>query len=496
MNAPMETPSGSGLIALLNEARASQQRGDFSAARAAAERAVALDPSHPGARLLFIETLIHTGEPARALAELNALEERAARDARLLQQIAQIYTHLNRHAEAERCCRRSAGLDNANTQYQYNLATALIAVGKLDAAEVLLNRVIAAASGDYDAYYNRATLRTQTREKNHVSAMERVLASAKSPDVEVRVGYALAKELEDLGEHDRSFRYLTRAAEARRRNLSYRVEGDVEAIAEIARVFDTNLFTLLNEGHGDPRPIFVLGLPRSGTTLVDRILSSHSLVESGGESSNFPIALVRTAGPGLGKVDLIRRSAGLDFAALGRAYAAMQAPHDSGMPHLIDKTPLNFLYLGLIALALPNARIVHVRRGAMDVCFAMYKTLFRMAYPFSYGLDDLGKYYLAYHGLMQHWRRVLPGRFLDLDYEALVADQEGESRRLIAHCGLDWEDACLAPENNAKASLTASAAQVRRPVYATSVGRWRAHTAGLAPLARLLRAGGIDVERS
>jgi tetratricopeptide (TPR) repeat protein len=491
---PMANPSGDDTETLIARARAFLARGDFDRAREAARRAADASPGHFAAALLHVETLLHTGEPRAALAGLRALEDRAGKDADALQRIAQVYTHLNRHAEAERLRRRSAELAPRNMPYLYNLATAEIALGQFEAAEAALDRVIAASPADIDAYYNRSTLRTQTSARNHVDELARALASAKSPASAIGLGYALAKELEDLGEHARSFAQLSRAASARRRQLSYRVDDDVNAMAEIARTLDAGVFARAAKGHGDARPIFILGLPRSGSTLVDRILSSHSRVESGGESSNFAVALVRTAGPGLSKAELIRRAREIDFAALGRAYAANLAPQNSETAHITDKTPNNFLYLGLIALALPEARIVHVRRGAMDVCYAMYKTLFRMAYPFSYDLADLAKYYLAYHGLMAHWRCVLAGRFLDLDYEALIAHQETESRRLVAHCGLDWEDSCLAPERNAKASLTASAAQVRRPVYATSAGLWRRYERELGPLAAALRAGGIDVE--
>ncbi len=153
-----------------------------------------------------------------------------------------------------------------------------------------------------------------------------------------------------------------------------------------------------------------------------------------GETGDFAVSLVRLLGPG-NKTELIRRSGSLDFMALGRAYCASATALDANAERLIDKTPINFLYLGLIAQALPKAHIVHIRRDAMDVCYAMYKTLFRMAYPFSYDLRDLGSYYLAYHGLMAHWRNVLPGRFLDIDYEDLVTNQEAATRRLVAHCG-------------------------------------------------------------
>ena len=473
--------------------RGHQQRGEFSGALAEARAAVALDGRNPAARLFLIETLVQAGESGEGLGELQCLDGDAQSDPQLLQHVAQLYTHLNRHEDAARCSRRAVSLAPENPGYLYNLSTALIAVGQIEEAEAVLDRVIARAPSDYDAYYNRATLRKQSPAHNHVADLERLVAQAPAKG-EVALNYALAKELEDLGEYARAFLHLQRGASARRKRLSYRVEDDVETMDEIARAFDKEFFASPRAGHGDTRPIFVLGLPRSGTTLVDRILSSHRAVTSLGELSNFAVALVRQAGAAQGKRELIRKSATLDFAALGEAYGRSVGAIDAVAERLIDKTPVNFLYLGLIAMALPNARIVHVRRGAMDVCYAMYKTLFRMAYPFSYDLNDLGRYYLAYRKLMAHWRTVLPERFLDLDYEDLIANQEDVSRRLVAHCGLEWDDACLSFERNASPSLTASAAQVRRPLYRSSMGLWRRYASELAPLRDVLQRGGIEVE--
>jgi hypothetical protein len=253
-------------------------------------------------------------------------------------------------------------------------------------------------------------------------------------------------------------------------------------------------------GHGDASPIFITGLPRSGTTLVDRILSSHSKVQSLGEINDLSYAVValgRNADaerrPAAGRLELIRRTAQLDFAALGRDYLRRAAGYPQQRPRFIDKTPWNFLYLGLIALALPQARIIHVRRNPMDSCFALYKTLFRSGSPYSYDLDDLARYYLAYHRLMQHWRRVMPGRFLEMEYEQLVRSQATATRELLEGCGLNFERQCLEFHLNTAPAATASAAQVREPLHARSVGMWKHYAAQLAPLAEALAAGGLRV---
>lgn len=439
--------------------------------------------------IAHVEELTRQGRIEEARLALAMLEPDIARDPRALQDAGRLHTHANRHLEAAAAFARAVALAPDDPRYLYNLATARIALGEIDEAERLLDRVIALAPQDADAWYNRATLRRQTLERNHVADIERALnAPHREAMSEVQLCYAAAKELEDLGEGRRSFTYLKRGADARRRLLSYRVEDDMRTMDEIAKAFGV----ASGGGHADGRPLFVLGLPRSGTTLAERILSAHPHVDSLGETPAFAMSVVKLAGNAPPR-DLIRRAAALDFAELGRAYCESAIPPASAALRLVDKTPLNFLYLGLIARALPNARIVHIRRDAMDVCYAMYKTLFRMAYPFSYDLRDLGLYYLSYRRLMEHWHLVWPERFVEIAYEDIVRDQETTSRRLVAHAGLEWDDACLHFERNTAPTLTASAAQIRQPVYSSSVGLWRRYEAELAPLAQFFARNGIEV---
>jgi Flp pilus assembly protein TadD len=473
--------------------RALQQQGKFHDALRAAETAKLQASQHPAAVLLAVECLLQLGDMHRGLAQLRSLERDSVDNSRVLQDVGSLYTHLNLLADAERCFARAAALVPADPQALYNWATCMIGLGRLDEAEQLLTRVIALAPNDHDAYYNRATLRRQTLQRNHVAEIERELSRpAVPPAGRVALGYALAKELEDLGRYGESFAVLKPAADARRELLSYRVLDDTAAMADVAREFGFDYCRGSPDGgYADPRPIFIVGLPRSGTTLVDRILSSHTLVHSRGESSDLAATIMRLAGPVRDKSELIRRSARLDAAELGRSYCTRLAA--GAARHVIDKTPINFLYIGLIAAALPQARIIHVRRQPLDVCYAMYKTLFRMAYPFSYDFADLAHYYLAYAALMQHWRTLLGGRLIELDYEALVSDQEKTTRRLLEACELPWEDDCLEFHRNRSPSLTASAAQIRVPIYNSSVGLWRRYQRELQPLADMLGAVGVGV---
>ena len=308
----------------------------------------------------------------------------------------------------------------------------------------------------------------------------------------------LGKELEDLERWEEAFDFYKKAGDAAASVANYDVETDVRTIDEIIdrctsewlgeeKAFDAG-------ANADKAPIFIVGLPRTGTTLTERIVSSHSQVESIGETFFMQIVLKRASRlntPDAMNADIIAAAARRNAAGIGADYLRSVAYKFGDKPLFIEKFPENFLYLGFIAKAFPEARLVHLRRNPMDACFAMYKQSF---FRYAYTLDDLGAYYLAYHRVCQHWREVLGERFVEIDYEALVSDQEQQTRGLLDALGLDFEEACLNFEQNRAASNTASSVQIREKAHTRSVNRWKRYEKQLEPLRNCLEAGGVKVD--
>jgi tetratricopeptide (TPR) repeat protein len=434
---------------------------------------------------------------AGAIAAAAVLKDKSFVDPLLHSQLGSLLHLLGDNTNALVHYTKAIELDPGRAEHYFNRAAVQRYFGDVAGAEAGFNQAIALKPDEFEAYSGRANLRTQTVERNHIAQLQEVVARTRAPAGLVQLHYALAKEYEDIGRFDEAFASLKQGADTKRRHMQYGVATDLEIVAKIRETYGPTMFDGHIAGCENPDPVFILGMPRTGTTLVERILGSHSQVFSAGELNNFSlelIPLVRKAARGkrLSRVEFVAASAAVDFQALGAAYIEATRPLRDARPRFIDKLPFNYLYAGLIHLALPNAKIVNLQRHPMDTCYSVYKQLFRDAYPFSYDLDELGQYYIAYHQLMQHWNAVMPGVIHTMQYESLVADIEGESRRLLAYCGLPWEDQCLRFHENREASTTASALQVRQPVYATSVGKWRHYARQLEPLRQRLEDAGID----
>jgi tetratricopeptide (TPR) repeat protein len=462
------------------------------------QRAAELSPDNAACWIQYGQHLVGLGRRREALAAANHAGRLPVDRADLLDALGTLYTHCDEPQAARPLYERALALEPGNAHYRYNLATVQRMAGDLADAEANLDKAIAARPTDFEAYLIRADLRTQTPEHHHVDELLRVLSTATRPRGEIALCFALAKELEDIGEFARSFQYLKRGADLQRRSMNYDVAADVATLETLVQTHTAHRLRDGARGFDTEEPLFVIGLPRSGTTLVERIISSHSQVYAAGELNAFTVATIqavqRIVGKPVSKLEFAEKSLQVDPAELGKAYLEATRPQTGHTRRFTDKMPLNYLYAGLIHRALPGARIVALMRHPLDTCYAMYRVLFKGAYPFSYDLTDLGRYYVAWHRLMQHWQAVIGDAWLTVSYEKLVANQDEVTRRVLSHCGLEWEAACLDFHNHRAAVSTASAVQVRRPLYATSIGKWRHYEAQLAPLRDFLQASGIAVD--
>jgi tetratricopeptide (TPR) repeat protein len=463
------------------------------------ERALALMPGDISVSLQRLDGLLALEREQEARELLRTLADTATGSADMHDRIGRLMASLEMHEESLAQYVKALSYEPENASLYYNVATAQRFLGNIEAAERSVDKLLKINEFDFEAQAMRSSLRKQTAASNHIDELQRVLASPRlAEEGKVHIRYALAKEYDDIDQPQRSFDFLKSGADERRAGMNYEVHIDLDIMSEIRNTFDADFFRDHVGGYDSAEPIFIVGLPRTGTTLVERILGSHSAVHAAGELDNFGREMMRQLTErvkvkGLSQLQAIEQSAQLDFSRLGVDYINSTRPLTGHTDRFIDKLPFNYLYTGLIHLSLPNARIINVRRHPMAACYAIYKQLFRDAYPFSYDLKDLGRYYVAYNALMAHWHEVMPGVIHTIAYEDVVSNLEGEARELLNYCGLGWEAECLRFHENRQASTTASASQVRQPVYQSSVERWRTYRHELEPLEQILTDAGIDL---
>lgn len=463
------------------------------------EKAVALDPQGEyRAQLAKLYSLVRRDDEAAAV--LRDAEQALPGDALSLDTMGCVYARLGNHGAALPHFAEAVRMEPKNREFRYNQAVTLNFLGRVDEADAALEALIALAPDDGRAHHALAALRKQSPARNHVVRLDAAYATARDGRDRLLLGYALSKELEDIGEDARAFATLHAANAEHRRTLPYAFDRDAASFDAMEQSWPLIASATVTDAPQDA-PIFVIGMPRTGTTLVDRILCSHPDVSSAGELQAMPLAVKRMAGTASRTVldpETAMKAAQSDMGAIGRDYLRGAANRRHGSEaRFTDKLPGNFFYVGFIARALPNARIVCLRRNPMDTVLSNFRNLFAISshyYHYTYDLMDIAAYYARFDRLMAFWREVLPGRVLEVGYEQLVADQERETRRLLAHCGLDWADACLSFHENTAPVSTPSAAQVRRPIYGEAVARWKRHAEALEPVRRYLEQAGIAVD--
>ena len=455
-------------------------RGRIDAAIVCTERAVALSHANPISLILRAKCLYLDGKARQALEAAEAAETNVGNAPEALDALGAIFGLLGLHDRAKSLLLRAVASRADVPQYLFNLAATERMVGALADAEAHCDAGLALDQAYGLAHYLRADLRIQSKDRNHVAEMEAILSERKlSPPSEIMVRFALGKECEDLERYERAFDHVEAGCALQRRLLGETRSG----VAEIEQIIGTHTQNWVESapaGHAGAKPVFVIGLPRTGTTLVERILASHPALSSVGETSAFAAALRHATANG---------EARGDPASLGRSYMEASAYRLPPNALFVDKTLENYLYCGLIHAALPEAKIILVQRRPMDACWAMYKAHFQGKFAFSYDQVEVAEYFLAFRRLSQHWKRVLPPHaLLEINYEDIVRDQEAASRAMMGFVGLGWDADVLRFHQSPAPSATASAAQVRRPIYASSIGKWRHHAPGLTALReRLLR---------
>jgi len=412
---------------------------------------------------------------------------------------ANVYSRLGLHDKAWPLYEKANELQPGIDRFQANLAACAVNIGRLDHARSLYRDLLARHPGHQRNHFELSRLETAT-DTAHIERMKEVLNAGKLPaEKNIFLYYAIAKELEDLEQWEEAFDYYERggaAAASVASDAGYDVIADIELIDRIISICSSDWLAPEPEqvipGKPDKTPVFIVGLPRTGTTLTERIVASHSHVESADETFFMQIAIRRASGLG-GKEDMtpemIEAAAGKPIGQIAKTYLDAVDYRLGGWPIFIDKYPFNFLYLGFIAKAFPHAKIIHLRRNPMDACFAMYKqSYFRQAYT----LQELGTYYLAYERLCEHWKEVLKGRVIEVEYEALVSDPEGRIRALLEQLGLEFEQACLDFHLNESPSASASKVQVREKVHDRSVNKWKNWEKQLQGLRTVLEEAGIS----
>lgn len=446
----------------------------------------------PSAIIATVHALLQVGETAAAHATVARVTASPAKlDSADLLRLASECQALGQHADARALLERAREKGIPDIPFRFMHAMELGFAGHLDTASSELESCIAAGTRYGRVYVEAARLRRATAADNHLQIIEDKLAKA-APDGEdaAALEFARYKEFEDLGRFDDAWAALSRGNAIMASSMRH--DPGREA-ALLDRLLDLCTESFLRHAPSGaktgPRPIFIIGMTRSGTTLLDRLLGAHPDVLSAGELHDFGQQLRWVADhPGRLAPDetMLMRLPTLDFQELGRRYLTQTRWRANGRPYFTDKRPGNWVVAGLIAKALPEACILNMVRDPIDVCFSNFRAFFSHAYPWSYELRTLASQYRQYAKGMRHWHAVLPGRILDVPYRKLVSEPEATLRVVLSHCGLPWNPACLDARRNEAPAATLSFEQVRRPLHRRSFEAWQPYARQLAPLRQAL----------
>jgi len=446
---------------------------------------IALDPRQPEPHNNLGLTLLQLG---RSEAAMSAFEKALALKpdfVEALNNLGNTLGELERWEEAVRYFERALALEPGFADARYNLGKTLAELGRLEEARAAYEHAIVLTPKRPDIHISLSNIKRFQEGDPEIAAME-VLAQNEASLLEeerIDLHFAMAKAYDDLHWHALAFEHMKKGNVLKRASIAYDEKHELDRLAARAAVFTRDMIET-RRGGGDPSelPVFILGMPRSGTSLVEQVLASHPRAFGAGE---LPF-LSERSGTGKTEWESPERVATLsdeDLQQFGSRCVARLRSLAPQADRITDKMPGNFQHIGLIYLTLPQARIIHVRRDPRDTCLSCYSWLFESGLEFTYDLGELGRYYRAYEAMMAHWRAVLPeGAMLEVQYEALVGNFEEEARRILEHCGLEWDERCLEFHKTKRRVRTASAVQVRQPLYKSSIGRWQPYKEQLRPL--------------
>ena len=456
-----------------------QDKERMADAEALLRNATSLAPDYSAAWMLLGNLLHELGRHAESVLAFSRVTELEPRNAAGWTALGNARAFAGDIEQSREAYARAVSLEPKAPGAQMGLGHVLKTLGD-QAGSLRAYRAAIAAKPDFgEVYWSMANLKVFRFEDAEVAAMEEQLQrNDLAPSAEIHFRFALAKALEDRGDYDRAWHYYDTGNQKQRKQVFHDPVMVEQRHDQIIEVFDKE-FLERNAGTGDgsPAPIFIVGVPRSGSTLIEQILASHSQVEG---TQELPTLTRLVSLIGRYQRDrkqypyAVRDLKPRNFRAYGRQYLEEAAAYRfTDKPHFTDKLPNNFSHVGLIHLILPNAKVINARRHPFDSCLGAYKQLFGKGQHFTYDMSELADYYRKYHETMQHWHRVLPGKVLDVHYEETVTDLETQVRRILAHCGLPFEEGCVRFHETERPVKTASSEQVRQPIYTGALGYWR-----------------------
>ena len=476
-----------------NLANALVSKEDFDRAQLEYCKVLAIHPGKPDALLGLARVFFGRDQPEQALPACQQAVLALTENSEALVLLGDILLRLEHYDAARDAYEQALSIDAQSLGVLLSLGVLQMELGHLDEAQKIFSRAMAIEPENLAPYLYMADVKKMSQDDPCLRRLEAEVPRIDSllESKAVALHFALGKAYDDTKQYDRAFPHFAAGCRMKRARIAYDPDDQDRLVQNICDLFSRKTVESL-QGSGDPSdlPIFVLGMPRSGTTLVETIIASHPDVYGAGELRDLLTLAAEPIENSLGN-DYPLSLHGLqrdDLARMGARYVAGLRKRSATARHITDKMPANFLAIGLIHLMLPNARIIHVKRNAADICLSSFTRRFSHGLYHSYDLREMGRYYVAYARLMDYWREVLPRTaFFEVQYEELVMDKEAQTRRLIDYCGLAWHDACLESHKTERVVKTASITQVRQPVYQSSVERWRSYEAYLQPLLEELR---------